>query len=222
MKVPPKFHQGCTRFCKMVRRGPDTGLYRVPQGSHKGSTRLHKVSQGFHKCSGKQCVVRPPSEKPSESKLRAQQIALLMGGTLSKAEINGFHHTFTVLTCSLEQTTRPEMLDRVVAGLTVQQGKCLGITECYLVGFGFRGFHESCEGYGVRFQNAPPGFHQVLQKKRGSARGVPRGGFARFTGPRSGPDCTVGARLRRSPGCAVNCAKLASPSFARYGCKAAS
>ena len=42
-------------------------------------------------------------------KLRAQKIALLMGGTLSKSEITGFQHNFTVLTCSLAQTTRPEM-----------------------------------------------------------------------------------------------------------------
>ena len=29
--------------------------------------------------------------------MRAQKIALLMGGTLSKTEINGFQHTFIVL-----------------------------------------------------------------------------------------------------------------------------
>ena len=29
--------------------------------------------------------------------MRAQRIALLMGGTLSKTEINGFQHTFIVL-----------------------------------------------------------------------------------------------------------------------------
>ena len=45
------------------------------------------------------CARRLKSHR--SSKLRAQKIALLMGGTLSKTEINGFQHTFIVLTCSL-------------------------------------------------------------------------------------------------------------------------
>ena len=58
--------------------------------------------------------------------------------------------------------------DHVAAGLTVQQSKCC------LVGFGFQDFHETL-----------------------SSTKVARDRLARFTGPRSGPDCTVGARLHR-------------------------
>ena len=83
--------------------------------------------------------------------------------------------------------------------------------------------------------------HQVLQKLWGSPEErfqqsftlscmrVPRERFARFTGPRLGPDCTVrpdctvGARsapiAQSGP---VNCTKLASPNFAKCNYKTAS
>ena len=80
------------------------GFDRVPQGFYKGSTRPHKGCtndlQGLVVClegSNVSCDCRLRSHRGS--KLRAQN-NLLMGGTLSKTEINGFQHTFTVLTCS--------------------------------------------------------------------------------------------------------------------------
>ena len=122
----------------------------------------------------------------------AQKIALLMGGTLSKTEIHDFQHAFTVLTCSLAQTTRPESW-------------LCGNSMCaagYLLGL--RG----------RSKNAPRGFHQVLQKLWGfqqsfalsSMRFPCRGPIAPSgpdctvrVGARSGPDCAVGPRLSRAP-----------------------
>ena len=58
------------------------------------------------------------------SKLRAQNNNLLMGGTLSKPEINGFQRTFTVLTCS----------------------RCSPLQ--HLVGFGFQAFHQAARAMG--------------------------------------------------------------------------
>ena len=72
---------------------------------HEGSTR---VSWFALEGSNVSCARRLKSHR--SSKLRAQKIALLMGGTLSKTKIYGFQHTFAVLICSLAQTTRPEML----------------------------------------------------------------------------------------------------------------
>ena len=59
--------------------------------------------------------------------MRAQKIALLMGGTLSKTEINSFQHTFNVLALAhlLRQRSPKCWLcpksDHVAAGLNLQQ-----------------------------------------------------------------------------------------------------
>ena len=91
---------------------------RVPQGP----TIFHNISRHVLR------VVRPSSEKPSD-----QKIAVLMGGTLRKTEVNGFRHTFTVL--SLAHLLRQHGLkcwlggksDHAAAGLTVQQSTCLAL-----------------------------------------------------------------------------------------------
>ena len=46
-----------------------------------------------------------------------------------------------------------------------------------------------CKSYGAALRKVPTKFHAEFHE--------PQGRFARFTGPRSGPDCTVGARLHR-------------------------
>ena len=178
------------------------------------------------------CARRLKSHR--SSKLRAQKIALLMGGTLSKTETNAF----TVPKCWLCGKS-----DHVAAGLTVQQSTCLlSITRWAL------GSKNSTRLRGL-WSKVAKTLHEVstMQKLWGSPEErfqqsftlsltrVPRGRFARFTGPRSGPDCTaiaVGARSapiahsrpNRGPTQSgpVNCTKLSSPSFVRYSCKAAS
>ena len=78
MRVPPgaeRFCEGLTRVLagfykvlqglRVVCKVPPgsagwaalrlTGSHRVPQGFHKGSTRLHQVSQGFRKCCARFC-----------------------------------------------------------------------------------------------------------------------------------------------------------------------
>ena len=113
MKVPAAFLPGSTRFfegCGVVRGGFEVhrvpqssaripqGFQKAPQCSTKGS---RNVLQGSVVCpGGKQCVVRPS--------LKSYWIKIAMGGPLSKTELNGFQHTFTVL--SLARATRPEML----------------------------------------------------------------------------------------------------------------
>ena len=73
----------------------------------------------------------PAVKSHPSSKLRAQKTALLMGGTLSKTEINGFQQTFTVLSLAhLLRQRGPKCWlcgnsDHVAAGLTVQQSTCL-------------------------------------------------------------------------------------------------
>ena len=96
-----------------VRGGPESVL----RGFHEGSTSRvvgHQISTVFCKGCG---MVRPEGSNVScarrlkshpSSKLRAQKIALLMCGTL-KQNRNIFQHVFNV-TCSLAQTTLPEML----------------------------------------------------------------------------------------------------------------
>ena len=80
------------------------------------------------------------------SKLRAQKIALLMGGTLSKAEINGFQHTFTVLSLAhLLRQRGSGKSGHVAAGLTVQQSKCLALLVL-LGGLWVPSVPQSCEG----------------------------------------------------------------------------
>ena len=133
---------------------------------------------------GKQCVVRPPSEKPSD--FLGLKIAWLLGGT------------FTVLSLAhllRQRDPRCWLCWHVAAGLTVQQSKCLALLSITWWALGSR--------------NAPRGFHQVPEERFQqsdtlSSMRVLRGWFARFT---SGPDCTVGARLHRrgliGPDCAV-------------------
>ena len=92
--------QGSTGFRKgcSTRVPFHTGFHE--EGFHEAEVRFHKapqfhkgsinVLQRFHKgsticCGGKQCVVRRLKSQRS-SKLRAQEIVLLMGGTLSKTE----------------------------------------------------------------------------------------------------------------------------------------
>ena len=73
-------------LCAMVRGGPRGGP-EVLQGSTKGIQKCSARFRGFaYLCGG-------GTEKPSEQ----QKLAVLMGGTLSKTEINGFQHTFIVL-----------------------------------------------------------------------------------------------------------------------------
>ena len=114
-------------------------------------------------------------------------------------------HFQCVVTCSLLQAMRPEMLallqirSRCCGTLTAQQSKCLALLSTT---------------WALGSKNAPRGFHHVLQQLWGSpeesfqqsftlsSTRVQRGRFARITGHRSGdtpsvPDCTVGARLRR-------------------------
>ena len=141
-----------------------------------------------------------------------------MGGTLSKPEINGFQHTFSVLSLAhLLRQRGPKCWpcgksDHVAARLTVQQSKCLPLLSILLW---VPRISRGCEGYGVRFKNAARGFHQVLQKLWGSPFGrVPTKFHAEFhegstrtvcevprarlgpdrPTPRSGPDSDVGPR----------------------------
>ena len=141
--------------------------------------------------------------------MRAQKIALLMGGTLGKTEINVFS---TLSLFSLAQ----------------ERGPMLALWGT-----------KAARALGQGPKNAPRGFHQVLQKLWGSPGERFQQSFAlsstRVTrtvckvhraqvGPiaPSGPDRP---RLRqRAPGPtqsgSVNCTKLALPGFARYSCKA--
>ena len=81
-------------------------------GWSRAALRFHKVQQSSARNVCKiQCVVRPPSEKP-----------LLMGGTLSKTEVNGFQHTFIVLSPAQQLGPKCWLFcksDHVAAGLTV-------------------------------------------------------------------------------------------------------
>ena len=113
---------------------------RVPQSSVKIPQGFHKAPQEFQKCSARlrglswgegssvPCARRLKSHR--SSKLRAQKIASLMGGTLSKTEINGFQEILTVLSLAylLTQSGPKCWLcgksDHVAAGLTGQQSKC--------------------------------------------------------------------------------------------------
>ena len=127
--VPPGFHQSSTRvpagFHQVLRglRGRSGWIEvrftrfcevrfhdKVPQISTsvpRGSARAASVPQRFHKCSARlralegsnvSCARRVKSHR--SSKLRAQKIALLIGETLSKTEINGFQHLVDLLACS--------------------------------------------------------------------------------------------------------------------------
>ena len=77
------------------------------------------------------CARRLKSHR--SSKLRAEKIALLMGGTLSKTEINSLSahfHCFDLLTWLRQRCPKCWLCgksDRVAAGLAVQQIKCLAL-----------------------------------------------------------------------------------------------
>ena len=84
---------------------------------------------------------------------QTQKIALLMGGTLSKTEINSFQHTFTVLSLAhlLRQRGSKCWLcgksDHAAAGLTGQQSKCLALLSI-LGGLWVPRVSQGCEGQG--------------------------------------------------------------------------
>ena len=154
------------------------------------------------------CARRLKSHR--SSKLRAPKIALLPGGTLTKTEINCFQPTFTVLTCSLAQTTRPKCWlcgksDHVAAGLTVQQSKCLALLSITWWALGskarLRGlwgkvpktlhevFSRFCKSYGAALRKGSSKvFHEGSTKKGFVSPGAP-------IAP-SGPDQTP---LRQAP-----------------------
>ena len=93
--------------------------------------------------------------------MRAQKIVLLMGGTLSKTEINGFQHTFIVLSpAHLLRQRGPKCCFFANQITLLRDSRCSRVNawHCWvLVGFGFN-----------QFNNAPRGFRQVLQKPWGS------------------------------------------------------
>ena len=135
--------------------------FRVPQDSARAvgpdisqsSTKLRKIPHGFHKapqCStkGVSCARRLKSHRI--------KIALLMGGTLSKTEINGFFaHFHCFVTCSLAQANVGFVANQITS-LRNSRGSRVNAWHCCLVGFGFQEFHE----YEVK--------HQILQKLWGS------------------------------------------------------
>ena len=165
-KVPRRFHQGSTRFCGLRGRpgwfevrfyegfrvprnsaravGPEVSQAstklckdstRVPQGStmfHKGS---RNVLQGSVICpGGKQCVVR------RRLKSHRIKIGLLMGGTLSKTEINGFFaHFHCFVTYSLAQANVGFVANQITS---LRDSRCSRVNawHCCLVGFGFQDF----------------------------------------------------------------------------------
>ena len=111
------------------------------QGFDKGHKAPQRSTSSTNVLQGSN-VSRPRRLKSHRSsKLRAQKIALLMGGTLSKTEINGFSCALSLccqlLTCS--GNARALWQTHCVAEQT------LGITEYYLVGFWVPRVPRSCE-----------------------------------------------------------------------------
>ena len=85
-KGPPRWFHHFYRF----RKGCSTKVFtRFCTGFHEAEVRFYKAPQ-FHKGSTnllwREAMRRAPSESQWSSQLRAQEIALLMGGTLSKTE----------------------------------------------------------------------------------------------------------------------------------------
>ena len=172
------------------------------------------------------------------SKLRAQKIALLMGGTLSKTEINGFQQTFTVLSLAhLLRQRGPKCWlcgksDHVAAGLTVQQSTRLALLSITWWALGSKNSTRLRGLWGKVPKTLPPGSPKAMGSFTLSSTRFHEDGLRGSPGPGrgpvapSGPDCTAGARSapiahsrpNRGPTQSgpVNCTKLASPSFARY------
>ena len=153
------------------------------------------VLQGSVVCpGGKQCVVRPPSEKPWSSKLRAQKITCLMGGRNTKQNRNQwFQQTFTVLS---------------LAHLLRQRGRCCRLHRRGPIAPSGpdRPRLRIRVPNGARLSWAPstvPSWHRLVLLNTGKPAlsynmlGLRRGTIA----PRSGPDCTVGPRS--GPNCTV-------------------